>query len=385
MGHRRRSVAGNRIAGFTVLLAVPLCFFTAAHASSSGPNSPGTVVSDGSFGTAVWSDPANAQASDDLYATTSPGGNPTQYLKATNFGFTLPATAVIIGISADVERLSAAGTVFDASVRIVKGGVATGTEHANPPSSFWPDADAIATYGGAADLWGTTWTAADINGSGFGVAVSGTDSFDVAAIDHITITVTYSVCGDGTIEGAETCDDSNASNGDCCSSTCQLDSIGTACTSDSDICTDDECDGAGTCTHDFNTAPCDDGDPCTSTDTCTIGVCVGTGFCLDRFKCYQGKDLKNPKFSKVLGIGTDDQFVSNQNVDAKKLKYVCTAVDVDGGGIENPNAHLSCYQVVASELSPRPVVDVSTQFQASRFEAKKGKLLCLPSTLTTLP
>jgi cysteine-rich repeat protein len=356
-----------------------------AYASTAGPNSPGTVVSDASFGTAAWSDPANAQASDDAYATTSPGGFPTQYLKGTNFGFSLPAGAVIIGISATVERTSAAGTVFDASVRIVKGGTVTGSEHANPPSSFWPDMDAVAPYGSTSDLWGTAWTGTDINASGFGLAISAEDSFDTAAVDQVTLTVTYSLCGDSVIEGAETCDDGNTNNGDCCSSTCQLDANGAACTSDGDVCTDDECDGAGACQHPNNTAPCDDGDPCTSSDVCSAGVCAGTGFCLDRFKCYQGKDLKTPKFVKLTGVNTTDQLISNQLVDAKKLKYVCAAVDVNGAGIENPNAYLSCYLIVAPQLSPRPALQLSTQFQMSKFEAKKGKLLCLPSSLTTIP
>src|SRR5262249_1994949 len=39
-------------------------------------------------------------------------------------------------------------------------------------------------------------------------------------------------------------------------------------------CTDDVCDGAGTCTHTPNTAPCDDGNTCTVGDVCVGGTCV---------------------------------------------------------------------------------------------------------------
>jgi cysteine-rich repeat protein len=366
----------------SVLCAVSLGLMSAAQASTAGPNSPGTVVSDNSLAGAAWSDPGNAAASDDLYAGSNP---PTEYLKATNFAFTVPPTAVILGISASVERTSAGGTVFDASVRIVKGGLVTGTDHLNPPSSLWPDTDAIANYGGPADLWGASWTAADINAAGFGIAIAGTDTFDGAFVDHITLTVTYSVCGDTVIEGSETCDDGNTNNGDCCSSTCLLDANGTACTSDGDVCTDDTCDGAGSCLHPNNTAPCDDGDPCTSSDVCSAGVCAGSGFCLDHFKCYQGKDLKNPKFVKQAGVNTTDQLINNQLVDVKKLKFVCAAVDVNGAGIENPNAYLSCYVIKAPQLVPRPNLQLSTQFQSSKLEAKKGKLICLPSSLSVLP
>ena len=53
-------------------------------------------------------------------------------------------------------------------------------------------------------------------------------------------------CGDGILDGGESCDDGNAVNGDCCSSSCAFEAAGDPC-SDSDPCTLDECDGAGAC------------------------------------------------------------------------------------------------------------------------------------------
>jgi filamentous hemagglutinin len=52
-----------------------------------------------------------------------------------------------------------------------------------------------------------------------------------------------------------------------------FDLSGTACTDDGNVCTDDTCDGVGTCAHSNNTAPCDDGNPCTLNDTCGGGTC----------------------------------------------------------------------------------------------------------------
>ena len=49
---------------------------------------------------------------------------------------------------------------------------------------------------------------------------------------------------------------------------------GTPCTSDGNVCTTDVCDGAGSCGHQANTAPCDDGDACTTGDACSAGSCV---------------------------------------------------------------------------------------------------------------
>lgn len=46
---------------------------------------------------------------------------------------------------------------------------------------------------------------------------------------------------------------------------------------DGNGCTDDRCsgDGSSSCVHTPNTAPCDDGDPCTTVDRCVGGACVG--------------------------------------------------------------------------------------------------------------
>ena len=54
-------------------------------------------------------------------------------------------------------------------------------------------------------------------------------------------------CGNGTLDPGENCDDGNARDGDCCSSTCQLDGAGTPCEDEDGACYDDVCDGAGAC------------------------------------------------------------------------------------------------------------------------------------------
>jgi cysteine-rich repeat protein len=232
------------------LLTASLMLLLAARgalAAMVGPNPPGTVVSDASFGTSAWTNPMNAIASDDMYTVTSPGGSPTQYLKATDFAFALPGAATVNGITVAIERHSAAGLIHDARVRIVKGGVIGATDRAL--GGNWPTSDAIATYGGASDLWGETWTPADVNGAGFGVALSVADNVDAAGVDQITVTISYSLCGNGLLEPGEQCDDSNTMDGDCCSSTCQFESNGSPCAADANPCTADVCDGAGSCTH----------------------------------------------------------------------------------------------------------------------------------------
>jgi hypothetical protein len=48
---------------------------------------------------------------------------------------------------------------------------------------------------------------------------------------------------------------------------------GASCTDDGNPCTNDACDGAGTCAHPANTAPCDDGFFCNGADTCADTQC----------------------------------------------------------------------------------------------------------------
>ena len=88
---------------------------------------------------------------------------------ANNFNLQVPASAVIDGIEVGIEKRSSVGTVLDGRVRIVKGGVVGATDRSDGPS--WPTADTAVTYGGSSDLWGETWTAADVNASGFGGAI----------------------------------------------------------------------------------------------------------------------------------------------------------------------------------------------------------------------
>jgi hypothetical protein len=81
-------------------------------------------------------------------------------------------------------------------------------------------------------------------------------------------------CGNGVIDPLENCEVGVNADGDCCSARCRLDPPGTACTNDGNDCTDDVCNGTGTCTHVPGTSPCDDGNACTIGDVCTGGACV---------------------------------------------------------------------------------------------------------------
>jgi hypothetical protein len=174
--------------------------FLSANAQSIGPNSPGTISNEvvaGSKG--AWTTIANAAASDNAYAITptmSTAGDYTDRLVATNFGFAIPAGNTIIGITATVEKSFTGGNnVTDREVMLVKGGV-TQTVTNKALGTNWPATDAVSTYGSSVDLWGNSWTLANVNASNFGIAiaaqrVSAPGAPQTARVDHITITVSY--------------------------------------------------------------------------------------------------------------------------------------------------------------------------------------------------
>jgi MSHA biogenesis protein MshQ len=118
----------------------------------------------------------------------------TNYLKCTGYNFSIPAGATIDGIAVAVEAHSRR-TMNDYAVQLVKTGVIQATNYAT--NTRFPNPDAYTTYGSAADLWGNAWTAADINSANFGVAFAAQRgnfaSSDTAYVDHMPITVTYTL------------------------------------------------------------------------------------------------------------------------------------------------------------------------------------------------
>ncbi|MBI5107580.1 MAG: hypothetical protein HZA62_02430 [Rhodocyclales bacterium] len=151
-----------------------------------------------------WTNSGNAASSNNSYATVSlDDGEQSDYLQCTNFNFTIPSSATINGITVSIERKSTATNTADRRVRIVKGGTRGSDDLAS--STGYPSSDTVAAYGGSAALWSETWTAADINSTGFGAALSAekTDNSGGArtvSIDHIEITVDYTE-GGGVVSG----------------------------------------------------------------------------------------------------------------------------------------------------------------------------------------
>ncbi|MEI6850998.1 MAG: polymorphic toxin-type HINT domain-containing protein [Candidatus Saccharibacteria bacterium] len=142
-------------------------------AATQGPLSPRTVADDATVGTVAWTNPSDAMVSDDIWVTS--GSGTTHYLKATNFGFSVPSGATINGIVVEVERKgwSAAYMVNDVNVKIVKSDGTVGATNRADTLTNWPySPDEYKSYGSSTDLWGESWAASDINDADFGVVLN---------------------------------------------------------------------------------------------------------------------------------------------------------------------------------------------------------------------
>ncbi|MFT3911095.1 MAG: hypothetical protein QM737_16870 [Ferruginibacter sp.] len=176
---------------------------TATAPTTAGPNLAGAGANNGT-GTA-WSNPGNILTDNNSYATVSGTGTAfSQALQATGFGFTnvsIPSNATIKGIQVSIGRFRSggfSGEIQDNSVRLLKAGTATGNNN-GATSTNWPASEAVANYGSTTDLWGTTWSVAQVTASNFGVALvvdNTSGSFSRQAnVDYINIAITYTVPG----------------------------------------------------------------------------------------------------------------------------------------------------------------------------------------------
>lgn len=162
-----------------------------AGAIAVGPRSPGSIT-ELNIGSVSWSNLNNALTENGVFASVVLPGAQTNGLIASNFGFTIDGGKTIQGIRAGIKKRETSGAnCLEFLVGLTKdAGANLVGDNKNDFVNFWPAVAAYVNYGGPSDLWNTTWTPAEINDPGFGIAIVpfGTDTF-IAEIDHVRITV----------------------------------------------------------------------------------------------------------------------------------------------------------------------------------------------------
>jgi len=100
---------------------------------------------------------------------------------------------------------------------------------------------------------------------------------------------------------------------------------------------------------------------------------------LDHFQCYRTQGGR----TRIEHLKIADEF-GTIVVDVKRPVRLCVPVDKDGEGIDDPTAHLMCYEVrLSSTMAFAPAGDVlvENEFGADRFEARRPRELCIPATV----
>lgn len=140
--------------------------------------------------TTSWTSPNNILLDDAAEATATVSTSPISELRATDFDFTIAATAAIAGIEVQID-ISSIGGLMNIAPILVKGSSAYGTRKSSEVG-----ATGVVTFGGPTDLWGGNFSPSDINATTFGAqfyaqTTSGTYALGV---DALKITV-YAVTG----------------------------------------------------------------------------------------------------------------------------------------------------------------------------------------------
>ena len=178
-----------------------------------GAGAGATVANSDGGSQGVWSNTSLITADDGSYATLQLshfyGDTNYNYLKASNFGFSIDSDQQIDGIEVIIERQRVSGGGFgitpfikDHEILILNGDGSAGVGSTNrSASAAWATSWTDVTFGSSSDNWGETWTPAKVNSSDFGVYIRCKGPFDpggfaswseYAYVDHVEITIHHS-------------------------------------------------------------------------------------------------------------------------------------------------------------------------------------------------
>lgn len=164
---------------------------------TTGPLHPTTTATaDDTGADGTWEDPQNifsnnGSTANSFFLDTNPFTSP---LYGGTFGFNIPSNAIIDGILLEVE-ISSSNRLDEPSsvIKLTKAGSEVGDNKAGTGTAV----SNVYSYGGSSDLWGTTWTPAEINAAGFGSSLdytytSSPNDFSIS-IDFVRITVYWHI------------------------------------------------------------------------------------------------------------------------------------------------------------------------------------------------
>jgi len=190
----------KKIALVSAVLALILLFASDARAdfATSSVATTTNIVLGGGGNKVSWDTATNTATG--AFAE-DPIINLTNLLKANNFGFTVPANAIIDGVEVSLTKQSNEDSddnfTQDLAINLNRADDTVGSENKADTATHWSADGAIATYGAQHDLWGEILTPDEVNNPNFGVNIraqlTSTTLNVVAQIKSFTITVYYSL------------------------------------------------------------------------------------------------------------------------------------------------------------------------------------------------
>ena len=173
---------------------------TQASGGSQGPTLAGTG-SNSTAGTTAWSNPSNVTTSGSSYATLAATSSVNaKFVVGTNFSFSVPSGARIVGIQVSLKSFVSAISGFASTSAILQAQIFyNGSPIGNAKNVYSTQAITTATaysVGSAADSWGINSSGIVANNATFGVGFIGIFSGQVPAtatfnVNDIVVTVFY--------------------------------------------------------------------------------------------------------------------------------------------------------------------------------------------------
>ena len=170
---------------------------------STGPQLTATANSEISVdtGTYSWSNPTNVYSDDGARVGVNSLNTSvvisSNILQTKGYGLSVPTNATITGIEVAVEESGAGGGTAYIDVRLTKNGTSSGFKAGT--NNLDVVAGQVFTYGSSSDLWGLTWTPAEVNSATFSADIqarlrANMQQGDVSAYaDYVGVNVYYTL------------------------------------------------------------------------------------------------------------------------------------------------------------------------------------------------
>lgn len=168
--------------------------------ADTGWKAPGTAANVDRDDGGQWFEVNEVKTDNDFGAYVTSKDDYSDWIRCSNYSFSVPSGATIDGIEVRIKRKESegsTGSIYDDSLRLWNGSSVVGDDKAS--GTPYPSSFTTATYGSSTDDWNASLSVATINSSGFGVQLSvyADGPFPAAEVDVIEMKIHYTESGGG--------------------------------------------------------------------------------------------------------------------------------------------------------------------------------------------